>query len=152
MFPLSTTSQSCGSVSAQAGRFLRLQVFVISHEMSPLSHTATAIAELFAPYGVYELLGRSAGAQPSEDPAKCLWYTWKDMMITGDFCQFAVCCSRMSQNEQCTGTSGGPWLCESLPVASRHHGNDHSLLCPHACESTHCEHFLGFHRGKLTRE
>lgn len=60
------------------------KVFIITHELSRVSNISQHIEDIFDPLPVYFLLGRSAKAQPVCKPEKCLFYTWKEGVDSGN--------------------------------------------------------------------
>ena len=53
------------------------KVLVVTHEMSAIEHENRHLDDVFQPYPVHYVLGRSYKVQPTCPPEQCLFFTWK---------------------------------------------------------------------------
>ena len=79
LFKLSNTWVSCDTPSPPRGPQSDKcsKVLVVTHEMSAIENEGRHIDDVFRPYPVHYILGRSYKAQPTCPPGQCLYFTWK---------------------------------------------------------------------------
>ena len=79
LFKLSNTWVSCDTPSPPRGPQSDKcsKVPVVTHEMSAIKNEGRHIDDVFRPYPVHYILGRSYKAQPTCPPGQCLYFTWK---------------------------------------------------------------------------
>ena len=63
---------------AETSQGAQFKAFVITHELSGVENRDVHLRDVFHPYPLYYVLGRSAAAQPTCKAGACLWHTWKD--------------------------------------------------------------------------
>ena len=56
------------------------KALVITHELSGVENRDLHLTQMFAPYPLYYVLGRSAAAEPKCPTRQCLWFTWRDTL------------------------------------------------------------------------